>query len=149
MPSLKERCFVLCLNRIIPNQTPAEPKATATSQMRRSDTLHLPLTAFCLSAFIKKKPYPFMRIMYIHMRVNCSFPLVFRFGRLLRRPPRIVLHPARRTKEKGRSPAFFQLFIQLRFSGVCKLIECVQIVYSKVSKHFAVYFDTGKLKTVH
>ena len=92
-----------------------------------------------------------MRIMYIHMRVNCSFPLVFRFGRLLRPASRIVLHPAREstTKEKGRSPAFFQLFIQLRFSSVCKLIECVQIVYSKVSKHFAVYFDTGKLKTVH
>ncbi|OLQ52466.1 hypothetical protein BHT95_06210 [Bacillus paralicheniformis] len=53
------------------------------------------------------------------------------------------------TKEKGRVPAFFQLFIQLRFSSVCKLIECVQIVYSKVSKHFTVYFDTGKLKTVH
>ena len=145
MPSLKERCFVLCLNRIIPNQTPADPKAAATSQMRRSDTLHCPVTAFCLSAFIKKKPYPFIRIAYIHMRVILFISPCFAVWGLQRPASRTVHIPREKlltTKEKGRVPAFFQLFIQLRFSSVCKLIECVQIVYSKVSKHFAVYFDT-------
>ena len=83
-----------------------------------------------LSTPIKLKPTTFIVRNKIKITYNIDFPLQYAKSHSL-------------IKENG----FFknQLFIKFDFAAVANSANAFSSVTSKISKHFAVYFDTSKL----